>query len=304
MTKVIVCTTINEPTEAISKYDQMDGWLLVVIGDKKTPIHYRLQNGLYLSPQDQEKLAPNLSELLGWNCIQRRNIGFLMARQLGAEVICTVDDDNIPLDEWGKELYVGREVSVTEYLIEEEAFDPIGATNYPILWHRGFPLELLSQRKYLHHRTSTIVPMVQADFWNGDPDIDAFCRMEHRPECNFDSSCFPFTSNKLSPFNSQNTFISRDVLSEYFLFPYVGRMDDIWASYYLQSLGHRVLYNRATVYQNRNEHNLIVDMKNEYLGYENNLKLIQALVESPLNIRKFLPEKAIAAWDEYRRLME
>ncbi len=39
--------------------------------------------------------------------------------------------------------------------------------------------------------------MMQADFWNGDPDIDAICRMEHAPECKFDDSYFPLACNKL-----------------------------------------------------------------------------------------------------------
>ena len=51
-------------------------------------------------------------------------------------------------------------------------------------------------------------------------------------------------------------------------------MDDIWASYFVQSKGLRVLYNLPTVFQERNEHDLIKDMKKEYLGYENNLKLL------------------------------
>ena len=38
---------------------------------------------------------------------------------------------------------------------------------------------------------------IQADFCNGDPDIDAICRMEHSPECRFKEKVFPFTSNKL-----------------------------------------------------------------------------------------------------------
>ena len=37
--------------------------------------------------------------------------------------------------------------------------------------------------------------MVSADFWNGDPDIDAICRMEYRPDCKFDEKYFPFSSN-------------------------------------------------------------------------------------------------------------
>lgn len=301
MKKVIVCTTINSPTEAIQKYDSMSDWHLVVIGDKKTPSDYQLENGTYISADEQEKMAPELSESIGWNCIQRRNFGLLVAHQMGADIVSTVDDDNIPLDGWGLDINVGKEIELTEFQITQSAFDPIGATNYSHIWHRGFPLQLLPERNYASTKSVKIKPMVQADFWNGDPDIDAICRMEHKPDCNFDEAVFPFTANKPGPFNSQNTFIHGSLLPEYFLFPHVGRMDDIWASYYVQALGHRVIYNKATVYQDRNVHNLITDMKNEYLGYENNLQLIDDLAVDPKNINKYLPERSIKAWENFRK---
>ena len=100
--KYIITTTINNPTEAIHKFDQMQDWKLIVIGDKKTPSDYNLVNGIYLSPEDQENYDKDLSDAIGWNCIQRRNFGLLKAFELGAEVIATIDDDNIPLDNWGK----------------------------------------------------------------------------------------------------------------------------------------------------------------------------------------------------------
>jgi len=112
------------------------------------------------------------------------------------------------------------------------------------------------------------VAEIQADFWNGDPDLDAVCRMEHGPECDFDPACFPLMSSKPAPFNSQNTFLSANVLPHYFLFPHIGRMDDIWASYYVQALAFKAVFNRASVYQQRNAHNLTHDMRQEYLGYE------------------------------------
>jgi hypothetical protein len=77
-------------------------------------------------------------------------------------------------------------------------------------------------------------------------------------------------------------------------------MDDIWAAYYVQSLGFKVIYDKATVYQDRNVHNLIEDMKKEYLGYENNLDLVRNLNEDPININKFLPERTRQAWSSYR----
>jgi hypothetical protein len=111
-------------------------------------------------------------------------------------------------------------------------------------------------------------------------------------------------ANKLSPFNSQNTFLNRASALDYFLFPHIGRMDDIWASYYVQSLGYKVIYNKASVFQDRNVHNLIEDMKKEYLGYENNLALINDLYNDPESIKNYLPPRSAAAWDVYRKLIK
>lgn len=301
MKKVIATTTINAPTEAVKLFDRMEDWQLVVIGDLKTPKDYRLERGIYVSPAEQEAYDRKLSDAIGWNCIQRRNFGLLWAADMGADIVATIDDDNIPYEGWGRDLMVGRECEVNYFETDLPAFDPVGATNEGRLWHRGYPLQLLSVRDYSRVSRKKIVPDAQADFWNGDPDIDAICRMEHAPECAFDESCFPLASNRLSPFNSQNTFLRAACLKDYFLFPHVGRMDDIWASYYLEATGATVVYGKASVYQQRNVHDLVRDMKQEYQGYENNLKIVKDLVEDPDRILNYLPEKAIEAFDLYRR---
>ena len=300
-THVIVTTTIYPPTEALRKFSEIKGWNMVVIGDKKTPTDWHLPGVWYMSPEEQEAYDRLLSDSIGWNCIGRRNLGLLAAKGMKADVVAVVDDDNIPYDNWGKNLMVDREVEVTHYATDFPAFDPVGATNYKHLWHRGFPLELLPSRDYTHFRYGVMTPDVQADFWNGNHDIDAVCRMEHAPECAFQSRYFPIASNAPSPFNSQNTFISGHWLKHYFLCPEIGRMDDIWAAYYLQALGAKVVYGEPSVYQQRNEHNLITDMRAEYLGYEHNLELINALKEDANNYFKFLPSRAIEAFKLYQR---
>lgn len=304
MKKVIVTTTINPPTKAIESFQAMKGWELVVAGDKKTPRDYHLDRGIYITPDEQEKYDPALSEAIGWNNIQRRNFAFLWAMEMKADLVALVDDDNIPLPGWGEDLLVGKEVEVNYYETDLPAFDPIGATNYPHLWHRGYPLQLLSKRDYSRKKRCRVRVDIQADFWNGDPDVDALCRIAYAPECTFDPSSFPFAANKPGPFDSQNTFIGGELLKDYFVFPHVGRMDDIWPSYYVQALGYRVVYNRPSVYQARNAHDLTRDMRNEYLGYENNLKLIGDLANDPENILGHIPGRTALAFKLYRRHFE
>ena len=305
MKKYIISTTINPPTEAIKKFDNLKDWNLIVSGDLKTPPNYKLKNGIYIGPKDQEKISKKLSDLIGWNCIQRRNFAMILAYKKGADIIATIDDDNIPLSNWNKNLLIEKKVKAKKYITKEEAFDPISVTNYKHLWHRGFPLQILKHKnkaKDIKKVNSNFD--VQADFWNGDPDIDAICRMEHAPECKFQTSVFPFTSNKMSPFNSQNTYLKRKVMEHYFLFPHIGRMDDIWASYYVEAKGFKVLYNRPSVYQQRNVHDLTTDMKKEYIGYEHNLKLIRELKKDPNNIKKFLPKKSWDAFKLYQKILK
>ncbi|HOO51135.1 MAG TPA: hypothetical protein PLK94_07615 [Alphaproteobacteria bacterium] len=305
MNKVIVTTTIQSPTRAIEKFDSLQGWTLVVAGDLKTPKDYKLTNGIYLSPKDQEKRCKELSDAIGWNNHARRNFGNIWARDLDADIIAVVDDDNIPLDGWGENLLVGKEAEVNFYKPAADAFDPVGATNYPQLWHRGYPLQLLSHREYEDCSRKNITPDIQADFWNGDPDVDAMCRMIYSPECKFKEEYFPMASCKPAPFNSQNIFISKTALADYFVLPHVsprGRMGDIWISYHMQSLGYKVVFCAPSVYQARNPHDLTVDMIDEYIGYENNHHIVRSIVNGDYSIEQFWPESTRYAYNIYRKM--
>lgn len=136
MRKVIVTTTINPPTDAIRRFEAMTDWEIVVVGDLKTPPDYRLERGIYLDPASQEKYDKVLSDTIGWHCVERRNFGLLLARDMKADIVALVDDDNIPLPNWGRDLLLDREVEVNFYETDLPAFDPVGATNHPELASR------------------------------------------------------------------------------------------------------------------------------------------------------------------------
>jgi hypothetical protein len=299
----IATTTINKPTKALKLFAKNKNCKLIVALDKKSK-KFDLKDSIILSTEYQEKKWPKLSKLVGWNCIQRRNFAILEAYERGAEVIALIDDDNIPYNNWFKNIYVNNKIKCKEISTNKRIFDPVGFTNHSNLWHRGLPLELVNNRKYKVEKKHLIKPDIQANFWNGDPDIDAVCRMIFKPECNFKKNIFPFFSKKISPFNSQNTLISRKVIKDYFLFPHIGRMDDIWASFYVTSKKYRVIYNEPTVYQQRNVHNLIKDFKDEYIGYVNSLNLVESLYKNSDNITKFLPKKSSLAFDEWKKLIK
>jgi hypothetical protein len=310
MKKTIVTTTINPPTEALIKYSKLPGWSVIVAGDKKTnhDLYKNLDNIIYLTPEEQEEKYPILSDLIGWNCIQRRNIAILEAYKTGSDIIGIIDDDNIPYEDWGQDLLINKEILVDYYSPNDIAFDSMGLLNgYEHLWHRGFPLERIPFRDYSNKTKKTITPKVQVIYWDGEPDVDAVCRMIYNPICKFDPNQFPFSSDKISPFNSQNIIIDKSVVKDYFLFPYIGRMDDIWASFYVQSKGYEVVFTKPSVYSDRTlgtvgRYSAIDDMKKEYLGMENNLKLLKELELNPDNIKKYLPEKSWLAFEEWVKL--
>ena len=309
MTKVIVTTTINQITEAIEKFAWMKDWGLVIAGDKKTPKPYASGNAnlIYLTPEIQEQIDPKLSELIGWNCIQRRNFAFLFAcKELKAEVIYTTDDDNIPMDIWGGNVGVGCDLECDEYQVAAPAFDPLSVTNHRNLWHRGYPIELvLGRPPSIAYTRGVQKCQIQADLWNGEADVDAMCRLTHETsKCKFIPFYLPYTSNKPSPFNSQNTFLSREVLPHYFMFPGIGRYDDIMASYHVQAQGFRVMYGGPTVVQKRNEHSLIADLMAEMWGIEKCLSVVKEVPTNKNAVIDRLPERSLAAFRQYQTHFE
>lgn len=296
----IVTTTIHRPTEAIIKFCKKTDWTFIIVGDLKTPheeyaaLKDKYKNVIYLHPEYQESEYKELSDIIGWNTIERRNIGFITAYNIGADIIATVDDDNIPYDSWGKDLLVNKEAEVDVYLSQIPVFDPLSVTNNSHLWHRGFPVEYIHSRHNIRYGgKEKRKVLVQADLWDGDPDVDAIERMIFNPLVKFDNMD-PYCSNVMSPFNSQNTFLSRECFPTYAVLPFIGRMDDVWGSYLFQkSFPGSVVYNKASVYQERNRQSLKKNMRDELIGYEDTLSFIQGEYE--------LPEVAKRFYDVYQK---
>jgi hypothetical protein len=285
MKKYIITTTISEPTLATRKFSQIadsKNWTFVVVGDTKTPhgsykeLVQQHNNTIYLTPDEQESLYKELSDKIGWKTIQRRNIGFVYAYKQGADIIATVDDDNIPYDSWGDDLYVGQEVVCDYYETENDVFDPLSVTNHNYLWHRGYPIDLLKTKNEVTYKgKQKRKVLIQADLWDGDPDVDAIARLTYKALVKFDTAT-PYFSNKISPFNSQNTFLAREVIPFYSVWPFVGRMDDIWGGYHaLSHFKENLIYAPASVYQDRNLQDLITNLEKEVIGYRHTYNFIK-----------------------------
>lgn len=306
----IITTTINDPTKATIKFCELskdNNWKFTIIGDQKTPhnMYHALANKYpnnveYLDPEKQTELYTDLSNIIGWKTIQRRNIGFVHAFRSGTDIIATVDDDNIPYDDWGQNLLVGKKIEVDQYKNKYcNFFDPFSVTNQENLWHRGFPLEYLDIKNNIDLVGKVSIDvLVQADFWDGDPDIDAICRLTKKPLIKF-NKFESFTTFDNAPFNTQNTFLHRSVFPHFSVWPGVGRMDDIWASYYLRKkFPTNIVYSKASVYQERNPQDLVKNLENECIGYRYTKDFVNNNCEIE---RDFISEQTRVFLDVYRK---
>jgi len=294
--RIITTTTVNPPTQAIRAYDRVEGWDLLVIGDRKTP-EYKLDRGTFVSWEQQQADYPDLCKLIGPDSVQRgRMIAFIEAYKRGAELVASIDDDNFPDHEWPGEVHIGNAVIVTKCHPRDIAGDPLWAADIDAP-HRGFPLEITRNGGY-HQFDAAIVPLVQENFWRGEPDVAAIHRIARRRF--LQDECFrnPFSFVGFSPINTQNTIIHRSALKDFPAnVPFVGRYDDIVAGYLFQKKHPgATIYCRPTVTQAqyRSHESLLRDLADEMWGYQNILGFLEGRVKLP---KKSL--EAIALYEGY-----
>lgn len=219
--KWAICTTIFKPSPAILGAAALQGWALVVVGDRgAAEFNLTAPNVVVLDDKDQEALAahfPTLLDLLPWKHFGRKNIGYLFAIAHGAEVIWDFDDDNI--------LKPGKEPAVPTanvYKVQPidhqhcEAYNMypyMGDVSYnsdgrtPPSWPRGFPLELI-QKPCNHTLMPTAVDDVAVvqSLADNDPDVDGIYRLTRGVPFTFNPSSqrtLVIPAGTLTPWNAQ-----------------------------------------------------------------------------------------------------
>jgi len=183
-----VVTTINGPREYIRQYLER-GIDVVVVADSKTPdwpAKVRTNPAVhFLSLKYQESAYPRLSELIGFNRYQRKNLGYLYAAAAGASVIVDTDDDTYPIFRSSKEL-----LSLDGYWIVETpslVWNPYPffiideQRSLPRTWPRGFPLSQLEKANLEdgfvpHNGQMANVDVIQC-LIAGHPDLDSIQRL-------------------------------------------------------------------------------------------------------------------------------
>jgi len=318
-----VTTTINEPVF-------LEGYLenvvahghdptdigVTVVGDLKTPLSVReFCEGLtdefgidvdYLSVDDQRRLIEQwelleLDRYLPYNSIQRRNVGYLAAAAEGADVIVSLDDDNLAREDDIAGLFstVGDSHEVLEVTTENNWYNPASMLTYEAessrdIYHRGFPYSRRdTSQTYDYERTEREV-MVRAGLWFDVPDIDVITHLERGPRATslreeFEDELVALGDETFAPVNTQNTAFHTDLMPLIHTIPMgqsvrgmeVSRFDDIWLGYFLDRVLHEtggtVAYGGPISTHDRNTHNLKRELEHEAVGVRLNEIVVDTL---------------------------
>lgn len=320
-----VITSVNDPTVVVKQLAETSEKLcLVVVADKKSPTKYEVSRNhlVYLTVEDQEKLAYNIMKLVPWNHFARKNIGFLYAIQHGAKKIFDVDDDN--------ELISTKNIIKQVFDHTKKDYDYIETKQYvtnpymiylnqkgEFIWPRGYPLEAIkTEHDYVFKpenvtlKNNHVVNLGVIQYLqNVNPDLDAIYRITHPIPAKFDDSitqCFILAKDSFAPWNAQSTLFNYNAFWGLLLPMTVhGRVSDIWRSYFTQRLlwekSSNIAFCPSLVNHIRNQHRLIKDFDAElplYTQAESLVKYLQQWKPVSKDIPSMLEELYI---DMYER---
>ncbi len=252
----------------------------IVIGDTKSPKEFNLSNCDYYSVERQQSLPFELNKDLPFKHYARKNLGYLIAMQKGAEVIIETDDDNFPLDSFWND----RKKQVKAHLLTDKGWVNTYKHFTDVnIWPRGFALERIKDEFPKLNKTTTLECPIQQGLADENPDVDAIYRFTQPLPITFmKSDNLGLGNNTFCPFNSQNTTWFKEAFLLLYLPSYCSfRMTDIWRSYIAQRIvwtcGWSILFHKSTVWQDRNDHNLLNDFIDEISGYANAQLIYESL---------------------------
>ena len=158
------------------------------------------------------------------------------------------------------------------------------------IWPRGLPLERIrtDPPPFDALPVATLDCPIQQGLADDNPDVDALYRLtQDLPQYFRRDRQVALGRGSLCPFNSQNTTWWPDAYPLLYLPAFCSfRMTDIWRSFVAQRIawenGWSVLFHEPTVWQERNDHDLMRDFADEVPGYLANREICVALEALPL----------------------
>ena len=310
----IVVTTIFEPrfldgyVENLRRFGH-DSAEIIVIVDRKTPPSVaeacaRLGAVCPTMGEQEQFLAkfPSMRGRIPYDSDNRRNVGFLMALDRGADLLVSIDDDNYVLDDVdfaGEHLAAGEtlDLHATESsdgwinlcsLLESSTSDPI----FP----RGFPYFARRRARTLIDDGSAPARLaVNVGLWLSDPDVDAIGRLAQAPHIRaWTGRTLRLGPGTWTPINTQNTAVVRDAMAAYYYCRMgfsvgglkIDRYGDILSGYLIQKCvkarGEAIRVGPPIADHRRTPHNLFKDLYHELAGMVLLDDLLPWLVEADI----------------------
>jgi len=302
----LIVTSIAEQNNPIlnqlAKESLQNNVFFIVVGDTKSPQTFYIDGCDFYSTDRQQTLPFELVKDLPFRHYARKNLGYLIAMSSGAETIIETDDDNRPLPGFWDD----RSRQVQAHLLSEKGWVNIYRYFTDLtIWPRGFSLEHLQEKLPELEKVSLVDCPIQQGLADENPDVDAIYRLVLPLPVFFDKSqSLALGNESICPFNSQNTTWFSEAYPLMYLPSHCSfRMTDIWRSFVAQriawSCGWSVLFHESTVRQERNDHNLMKDFRDEMCGYDQNLQICESL--KALNLKPGvdnLPENMVLCYQQ------
>jgi hypothetical protein len=281
----VVVTSINRSTaamHALAEGCRATGMRFIVVGDTKSPSDFSLEGCEFFDIAAQLKSGLAFAGSCPTRHYARKNVGYLLAVRDGAPLILETDDDNAPLASFFVERRRRQRVGVAA------TSDWINVYRYfsdALIWPRGLPLDRINSEPPAFDALppSEVDCPIQQGLANANPDVDAIYRLVlPLPQDFRGDRRVALAPGTWCPFNSQNTTWWPDAYPLLYLPAYCSfRMTDIWRSFVAQRIsganGWHVLFHEPTVWQDRNEHDLMRDFADELPGYLNNERIRRTL---------------------------
>ena len=332
----IVTTTVNIPTflekyiQSFKCYSNIEKLAFIIIGDLKSP-HEKIVNYLkklntditieywdiklqkeWIQKTFNSELVEQVNFAIPYNSIRRRNLGYLIALEWGAEVIISIDDDNYPTNSsW---LYEHLSIlncvdTLPTVSSRNKVVNPchILKFNYPDvhIYSRGYPFSELFLDTFDVHVEGGKRTALNIGLWIGSPDVDAYTNISYPNLKSLGikedhNDRYALAQDNYMPVNTQNTAFIReltpafyDVLMDTRIHGMrIDRYDDIWAGLFalklIHSLNYRVTFGIPLSDHRRNIHDLIADFKSELLGMSLNNKLFKIIMELDIQAKDFI----------------
>lgn len=286
-TRAIVITSIQKPTPQVYEFLDQPGWSTIFVADLKTPAFPPPAGMDLLSVEAQRRDFGALAARLPWRHYARKNLGYIKAMRDGATVIFDTDDDNAPVAPWTPRPLDDIAAAPTHRARWINAYAYFGAEQ---VWPRGYPLEEIGAcvaPTTMPADSSTV--KVWQGLVEGDPDVDAVFRLTRPDGVRFhDRAPLVLPAGSYCPFNSQNTWWSREAFAYLYLPATVTfRFTDILRSLVAQRCfwahGWQLGFQHVTAIQQRNAHNLLADFEDELPCYLLPAKIVRKLDALALN---------------------